>query len=79
MWEGIASGLGTVLVPANLMLVALGCVAGTFIGMLPGLGPISAIALMIETPSIIKRPVLDTGKQRHVGFKPDQYEQIFRK
>jgi Spx/MgsR family transcriptional regulator len=39
----------------------------------------SAIALMIETPSIIKRPVLDTGKQRHVGFKPDQYEQIFRK
>jgi len=37
----------------------------------------SAIALMIETPSIIKRPVLDTGTQRYVGFKPDQYEQIF--
>ena len=26
---------------------AVGCFAGTFIGMLPGLGPISAIALMI--------------------------------
>ena len=37
----------------------------------------SAIALMLETPSIIKRPVLDTGTQRHVGFKPEQYEQIF--
>jgi arsenate reductase len=37
----------------------------------------SAIALMLETPSIIKRPVLDTGKLRHVGFKPEQYEQIF--
>lgn len=37
----------------------------------------SAIALMLETPSIIKRPVLDTGKQRHVGFKPEQYAQIF--
>lgn len=36
----------------------------------------SAIALMLETPSIIKRPVLDTGKQRHVGFKPEQYAQI---
>ena len=47
MWDGIATGLSTVLVPTNLMLVVGGCIAGTFIGMLPGLGPISAIALMI--------------------------------
>jgi len=47
MWDGIATGLTTVLVPTNLLLVVTGCVAGTFIGMLPGLGPISAIALMI--------------------------------
>lgn len=39
----------------------------------------SAIALMLETPSIIKRPVLDTGSQRQVGFKPEQYAQIFGK
>ena len=37
----------------------------------------SAIALMLATPSIIRRPVLDTGKARHVGFKPDQYAEIF--
>ena len=37
----------------------------------------SAIALMLKTPSIIKRPVLDTGSERHVGFKPQQYAQIF--
>jgi Spx/MgsR family transcriptional regulator len=37
----------------------------------------SAIALMIATPSIIKRPVLDTGGVRHVGFKPESYEAIF--
>lgn len=47
MWEGISSGFATVFIPMNLMLVFAGCVAGTFIGMLPGLGPISAIALMI--------------------------------
>lgn len=47
MWEGIASGVSTVLIPTNLMLVVVGCVTGTVIGMLPGLGPISAIALMI--------------------------------
>lgn len=37
----------------------------------------SAIKLMLATPSIIKRPVLDTGAQLAVGFKPDQYEKIF--
>ncbi len=37
----------------------------------------SAVTLMLETPGIIKRPVLDTGKRRHVGFKPEQYEKIF--
>jgi Spx/MgsR family transcriptional regulator len=37
----------------------------------------SAIRLMVETPSIIKRPVLDTGKARHIGFRAEQYEAIF--
>ncbi len=47
MIEGILQGLQTVLDPINLLMVFVGCFAGTFIGMLPGLGPISAIALMI--------------------------------
>jgi arsenate reductase len=38
----------------------------------------SAIRLMLEMPSIIKRPVLDTGKARLVGFRPEQYEEILR-
>ncbi len=47
MLEGIWSGLTTAASPINLLMVAVGCFVGTFIGMLPGLGPISAIALMI--------------------------------
>ncbi len=47
MIEGITLGLTTVLTLQNLMLVLAGCAVGTLIGMLPGLGPISAIALMI--------------------------------
>ncbi len=47
MLDGILTGLNTAIVPFNLMMVVLGCFAGTFIGMLPGLGPISAVALMI--------------------------------
>lgn len=32
-----------------------------------------AIALMQANPSMIKRPVLDIGPRRLVGFKPDLY------
>ena len=47
MLEGILAGLSTATSPINLVMVMMGCFVGTFIGMLPGLGPISAIALMI--------------------------------
>ena len=50
MLDGILQGLGTALLPVNLMMVVLGCFIGTFIGMLPGLGPVTAIALMIPSP-----------------------------
>ena len=37
----------------------------------------SAIALMLEHPAMIKRPLLDTGKTRVVGFKEEEYNQLF--
>jgi arsenate reductase (glutaredoxin) len=37
-----------------------------------------AIALMVAQPSMIKRPVLDSGKHLLVGFKPEIYEKEFR-
>lgn len=33
-----------------------------------------AIALMLEQPSLIKRPVLEMGDQLLVGFRPDVYQ-----
>jgi arsenate reductase len=33
-----------------------------------------AIALMMDQPSMIKRPVLDVGGKLLVGFKPAEYE-----
>ena len=47
MLEDLITGIATALTFANVMWVALGCLAGTLIGMMPGLGPITAIALMI--------------------------------
>lgn len=32
-----------------------------------------ACRLMLETPTLIKRPILDTGNQLIIGFKADQY------
>ncbi len=37
----------------------------------------SAIRLMVENPSIVRRPILDTGTARHVGFSESQYEALF--
>lgn len=33
-----------------------------------------AVALMLAQPSMIKRPVLDLGDRRLLGFKPDMYD-----
>ncbi|MDH5301550.1 MAG: ArsC family reductase [Gammaproteobacteria bacterium] len=37
----------------------------------------SAIALMRDNPGIIKRPVLDLGNKRIVGFSADGYATLF--
>ncbi|MEQ5827595.1 tripartite tricarboxylate transporter permease [Sulfitobacter sp. NFXS29] len=47
MLEGLLMGLTTALSLQNLLMVVAGCLIGTFIGMLPGLGPMSIIAIMI--------------------------------
>lgn len=39
----------------------------------------SAAALMLESPSVIKRPVLAFNGNTHVGFSDDAYLQIFKK
>jgi arsenate reductase len=43
-----------------------------------GLTQAKAIALMLEKPSMIKRPVLDVGGALIVGFKPESYAAAFR-
>ncbi len=38
-----------------------------------------ATGLMLELPSVIKRPVLQTNNSVHVGFSAPLYQQIFNK
>lgn len=36
-----------------------------------------AVAAAMANPSMIKRPLLETGKLLELGFKPERYEAIF--
>jgi len=56
--------------------------AGTTFRRLPekekiGLTKDKAVALMLAQPSMIKRPVLETGRTILVGFKPESYAAKF--
>ncbi|MEL6235519.1 MAG: tripartite tricarboxylate transporter permease, partial [Pseudomonadota bacterium] len=53
---GIMIGLGTAFSIKNLFMVIGGCLVGTFIGMLPGLGPMSIIAIMIPVAVALGDP-----------------------
>jgi arsenate reductase len=38
----------------------------------------SALALVLEQPSVIKRPVLDRGGKFSVGFSDAQFQELFK-
>jgi arsenate reductase len=57
--------------------------AGTTFRKLPearkaGLDAEKALALMLEQPSMIKRPVLELGEKLIVGFRPEVYASAVR-
>ncbi|MEM7078755.1 MAG: tripartite tricarboxylate transporter permease [Pseudomonadota bacterium] len=54
MIDGILQGLQTAVSLHNLLFLVGGCLAGTLIGMLPGLGPMTAIALMIPIAAALE-------------------------
>ena len=39
----------------------------------------SAVAAILEQPTLIKRPLLDVGHERFTGFSQSQYETLFEK
>ena len=57
--------------------------AGTTFKKLPdadkgGLNERKALALMEAQPSMIKRPVVETGGKIEIGFKPERYASLFK-
>lgn len=63
-------GMTEALTPANLLFALIGCVLGTLIGVLPGLGPASAMAILVPltyelgpVPAIIMLAAIYYGTQ----------------
>jgi len=42
-----------------------------------GINKTTATSIMLDNPAIIKRPVVDTGSARHVGFSADRFTRLF--
>lgn len=49
----LLGGFATVLDPSVLLLALLGCLAGTLIGVLPGLGPVTAVAVLFPLTTFL--------------------------
>jgi putative tricarboxylic transport membrane protein len=48
-WHNFLRGLMIALEPLNLFYCFVGCVGGTLVGVLPGIGPTAAVALLLPT------------------------------
>lgn len=64
------NGLAAALQPANLLFAFIGCVLGTLVGVLPGLGPAAAMAILIPitydlgpVPAIVMLSAIYYGTQ----------------
>ncbi len=45
--SGLAGGFGVALSPGNLLFCAIGVLVGTFVGIMPGLGPSATVAMLM--------------------------------
>ncbi|MBK5957275.1 tripartite tricarboxylate transporter TctA [Rhodoplanes elegans] len=54
MFEHLLNGFAVALLPLNLLIALCGCLVGTLIGVLPGLGPTATLAMLI--PLVFSMP-----------------------
>jgi putative tricarboxylic transport membrane protein len=45
--QNLSLGFGVAFTPINLMYAFVGCLLGTLIGVLPGIGPLATIAMLL--------------------------------
>jgi len=53
LFENVLYGFGVAFTPINLFLCFMGAVAGTLVGVLPGLGPVGAMSMLLPVTFVI--------------------------
>ncbi len=48
MWQSLAHGFSIALLPMNMLYALVGCIVGTITGILPGIGPLGAMAILLS-------------------------------
>jgi len=48
MWQSLAHGFSIALQPMNMLYALVGCIVGTITGILPGIGPLGAMAILLS-------------------------------
>ena len=48
MWQSLTHGFSIALQPINMLYAFVGCVVGTITGILPGIGPLGAMAILLS-------------------------------
>lgn len=54
--QHLMAGFSVALTPTNLTIAAMGCLIGTVVGLLPGLGPINGVAILMPLAFAMKLP-----------------------
>lgn len=52
-WDLLLQGFATALTPNNIFFAFLGCSIGTLVGVLPGIGPTSGIAILLPLTTVL--------------------------
>lgn len=48
MWQSLTHGFSIALEPMNMLYALVGCIVGTITGILPGIGPLGAMAILLS-------------------------------
>jgi TctA family transporter len=53
LWENLMLGFSVAVSPENLLYALMGCILGTLVGVLPGLGPVPTIAMLLPITYVL--------------------------
>ena len=70
----LAAGLAQSFEPLNLFMIVVGCLAGLFIGAMPGLGSVNGVAILLPVTFLVPPTAAIIFLAALAGINPSLYE-----